>query len=518
MAKTKRKKVSTKKPKDKALKKSKTEPKAKATPKPKAKPKAKQEEQLNIAEIDLAILGKEIEKLEDEFDLTANTLVARKRTSTGILALDMQWGGGVMPGSYTIAGVEKSGKSTIITKIFGRMVREKVPVCQLRDAEGTVGVDIDYTRALLGDNVNISKLMGSSDISGKEEVYKPRIHVEQSIEKTYEFFRAVLDLLPDKMYSTKDSCWLFKAPNTKKGVAQMSLLGPKAEIFKRKKAKKEYLYAYANSDLIGFIAIDSYPALMPDSVEEEGKKGGRLSQEAASFSHSLPLIVGRLVKKGFVVLGAQQLRQDPMNQYQPWREPGGNALKQYSQVREWLHAISPSSIKTTPALWNKGESPLHSLCKEKSVEEPGPNQEASDEAYDYYQMIYLQNKKNKTATPLNRVEMRIWTRDRHGFGRGVDPVFDTWFYLVNVVGATVRSRRVTCEKFFGSKNPYFRDFKRLIIAEEYQTDEELKKAWKKIDSKAEPVRIREWCFQDLRERTNADAKIVEKGMFDGIES
>lgn len=471
----------------------------------------------NIETINIELLGRAIEDLEEEFDLTANTLVARKRFSTGILALDMQWGGGMTPGMYTIAGIEKAGKSTILTSIFGRMVKEKIPICHLRDAEGTVGVDIEYTKALLGNDVSITKLLSGQDFGKTDNIYKPRIHLEQSIEKTYEFFRAVLDLLPDKFYSAKEKCWMFRANDDKQGQAQMALLGKQAEIFKVKKGGRTKLYAYTNSDLIGFMAIDSYVALMPDVVEETGKRGKQMSQEAAAFAKSLPLIVGGLVKKGFVVLGAQQLRQNPSDQYNPWNEPGGNALKQYSQVREWIHAVSPSSIKTTPALWQKGDYPLNGLCKEKSVEEPGPNDDPKEQAYDFYQMVYLQNKKNKTATPYNRIEIRIWTRDRNNFGRGIDPVFDTWFYLSSLGMATVHARRVTCEKFFGDKSPYFEDFKRLIIAEEYGTQAELVAAWKKIDPKAKPVKIRKWCFADLRRRTNADADVTEKDMFQEVD-
>ena len=481
--------------------------------------KKPKESSKKIAKIRIDMLSSRIEALEDEFDLTANTLIARKRASTGVLALDLQWGGGMVPGMYTIAGIERSGKSTIITQIFGEMVREKLAVCNMRDAEGTVGVDIDYTRALLGGDLDVGELISGNSVkkSSKDEQKKlqemtrPRIHVEANIEETYEYFRAVLDLLPDKIYSKKDGCWMFKAPNTKLGQEQMAILGPDAPIEKRKKKSGgDYLYAPTEDGLIGFIAIDSYPALIPTAVDEEGKRSKRMGQEASAFANSLPLVVEKLVKKGFAILGANQLRENPGDQYNPWREPGGNALKQFSQVRDWISAISPSTIKTTPALWEKGEYPWQALCMEKSVEDIGPNDDPKSKGNDYYQFSQLSNKKNKTATPLGRAEIRIWTRDRYGKGRGIDPVFDVWFYLSEMQLATVHAKRITCEELFGDKKPHWLDFKKIIISEVYGTDKEHEEAWKRL--KMKPRKIREWCFADLRRRTNADPEMVEKDM------
>jgi hypothetical protein len=391
----------------------------------------------------------------------------------------------------------------------------------MRDAEGTVGVDIDYTRALLGSDLDVGELISGKTVKSAakdekkklQEMTRPRIHVEANIEETYEFFRAVLDLLPDKIYSKKDGCWMFKAPDTKLGKAQMDLLGPDAPIEKRKKKSGgDYLYAPTEDGLIGFIAIDSYPALIPTAVDEEGKRSKRMGQEASAFANSLPLVVEKLVKKGFAILGANQLRENPGDQYNPWREPGGNALKQFSQVRDWISAISPSTIKTTPALWEKGEYPWQGLCMEKSTEEPGPNDDPKSKGNDYYQFSQLSNRKNKTATPLGRAEIRIWTRDRFGKGRGIDPVFDTWFYLSEMQLATVHAKRITCEEFFGDKKPHWLDFKKIVLSEVFGTDKEHEAAWARL--KLKPRKIREWCFADLRKRTNADPEKVEKDMME----
>lgn len=485
---------------------------AKATPVKAAPAKTKlKEKEQDVAFLDMKLLTKKIEEVEEEYDLTANVLVRRRRFSTGILAMDMQWGGGMLPGMYTIAAVEKSGKSTILSTIFGQMIKQRVPICHFRDAEGTVGVDIDYTKALMGD-INLGQILGGYNNQKDEDFFKPRIHVDQSIERTYGFIRSILDILPDKIYLPNQKRWAFVAPDTKEGAEQMSLIGDKSKILKVKTRSKTRLVAYTNSDLIGFLAIDTYAALVPDSVDASGERGGQLSQEASSFAASLPKIVSRIVKKGFVVLGAQQLRQNPMDPYNPWREPSGNALRQYSQVRDWITAVSPSTIKTTTPLWRKGEYPLNSLGVEDSVEPPRPNEKPDAKGKDYYQMIYLQNKKNKTSMPYGRVEMRIWTRDRGNKGRGIDPVFDVWQYLVHHDFASVFARRVTIEKFFGEKKPYFEKFKKIIIAEVYGTEEDHVNAWKEVDPKAKPVRIREWCFQDLRERTGC-ADDDETSMF-----
>jgi len=470
-----------------------------------------------VVKLNQKLLMGMIEEVEDEYDLTANTLIAKKRISTGILALDMQWGGGMVPGMYTLSAIEKAGKSTAMTTIFGNMVRAKVPITILRDAEGTVGNDPEYTIALLG-GLDISDMM--SDSTKTKDMFKPRIHVVQNLEKTYEFLRKILVRLPDKFYSVKNKSWMFKAEDTKEGQAQMALLGDPDAVFKEKRGKKTFLYAYADDDLVGFIGIDSYPALIPNNVEEDDERSKAMGQEARAFSTSIPLIVEKLVNKGFVIIGANQLRENiNANGRGPaWKEWGGNALRQYSSVREWLTAVSPSSMKTTPALWSGGkEQGLWTLCEETSVEEPSDDDNDIDTGKDYYQMVYFLNQKNKNSIPYTRVEMRIWTRDRRGKGRGIDPVFDTWFYLVRRNLATVHSRRITCEKFFGEKKPHWDDFKRLILAEVSGTPEDVEAVWKKLKIKPKILNIREWCFKDLRRITNADAKgDVDTNVFENV--
>src|SRR5271168_2375936 len=73
--------------------------------------------------------------------------MSNQRLSTGMLTVDLIMGGGLVPGMTTIAGMEASGKSTLMMSALRSAVASKIPIIHYLDAEGSV--DPRYTTSIL---------------------------------------------------------------------------------------------------------------------------------------------------------------------------------------------------------------------------------------------------------------------------------------------------------------------------------------------------------------------------------
>lgn len=68
------------------------------------------------------------------------------------------------------------------------------------------------------------------------------------------------------------------------------------------------------------VVVDSYPAMLPDSMDGDDKAGA-LAIQARMFSDGIKRFRGAMRKKMITILGVNQLRKNPMNQYEPEYEP-----------------------------------------------------------------------------------------------------------------------------------------------------------------------------------------------------
>jgi hypothetical protein len=124
-----------------------------------------------------------------------------------------------------------------------------------------------------------------------------------------------------------------------------------------------------------------------------------------------------MAEKMVTVYGLNHLRDNPMAMFGPKEsEKGGKALQQFSDVRIKHTSRSLSAAPFGP----KADKNKDYNETEKSVEFIGR---------DVYRYVALKAIKNKLWTPQRQVFMRLWVEDGSGTARGIDPVFDTVYFL-----------------------------------------------------------------------------------------
>lgn len=417
-----------------------------------------------------------LQEIENKFDIVSNAMVSRDRVSTGLLCLDYVWNGGVLPGMYQISGQEKSGKTTLCLTAFGNIYRQNIPLNVMRDAEGTTGGDLDYAEKLYGESLDSIRQNGNV-----------RISMSNVIEDTYDYFKAILRRFPDKVYSGEDGCWYYRAPDTKIGQQQMQLIDAPATALVKKDKK---LYIKAPSRIEGLAVIDSYAAMVTRGDDESDTKTKQAAPEATAFSDNIKLIIARLATKGFTIIGTNQIRENPRAMFgSPVYEPGGNALKFYSSVRDRVSAISPSSLGVCAkgALFTRSKQQgMTSAIEEPSVEVSGKT--------DFYQLAKIQNIKNKNGPPYLLSYYRVWFRDGRGKGRGICPVFDCWQFM-ELQGLGKYKAKKLISPWWDNKPLTWQQFKTLVLAET-TGDKRLVQLADKI--KFAPKDIRARCFDYIR--------------------
>lgn len=134
------------------------------------------DDEVVVAEIELAVGGKAVPKFDVNAWLQATVDdISRKQgvdadpmedfapMSTGLLMLDILYGGGIRPAMYTHAGWEQTAKTTLALSIMVSAINAKVPLIAFWDYEGCVTADtyISYGRgkqARLKDLFDLSKV------------------------------------------------------------------------------------------------------------------------------------------------------------------------------------------------------------------------------------------------------------------------------------------------------------------------------------------------------------------------
>lgn len=192
----------------------------------------------------------------------------------------------------------------------------------------------------------------------------------------------------------------------------------------------------------------------------------------------------------------------------PHYEPGGNALKFFSDVR--LQA-TPRALSGVPEAKGKGYNE-----EEDSVTHKGS---------DTYRYIHLRAAKNKLSQPGGEGWLRLWIEDATGEARGFDPVWDTYQYLKatgQVQGSRSRGLKLNVNGHECKKALDWYDFKLWVLG----TKEDKVKVCKYLGF-PKPFCIRKYCrkqlnsgdgwqkFLDAKQMQNEEDKVKKTAKSEG---
>jgi RecA/RadA recombinase len=340
--------------------------------------------------------------------------------STGMLAFDIILGGGLRPAWYTNLGGEQSAKTTSTITMMAAALKGNVPIVQYFDFEGSTASSLTYVSNILkssGVELTVEEVFGVRDPDSGKYITKPRVtySAESVGEVFFDRLHALLKALPDKRKLGRD--WWLVFEDTKENKTKYGEQSD--ETMPRKYGSGIYIKA-PDSKLQAVVITDSYPAMNPSSNDEE-ESDNSLALQARMFSKHLPRVKGMLARKMVAVVGVNQLRTNPMARFgPPETEPCGQALKFFSdaRIKHTSRALSGVPTKPTPK-----ENP-----DDKSTELESSVQYDGDDLYRY---ISLRAEKNKLWIPKRVAWARVWIEDASGAAQGLDPFYDTYWYLYN---------------------------------------------------------------------------------------
>lgn len=362
----------------------------------------------------LSMFNDTLDEISKRQGVDTDLMEVVKPISTGYLMLDLVTGG-IKPAFYGHAGFEQSCKTTGALEIMASAVKQKIPLISFWDFEGSTANSIPYLQNILknmGIKIPAKDIFGRRDKTTGKWIVPPtvRYNAETRGEAFFDWLAAVLRELPDKKF-VAGSWWLVFDENNKKHKAQV---GDQADANMRRKYGKGLWVPAPDGNLQGLVICDSWPAMNPESNDEE-EANNALGVHARFFAKHLPRIKGRLARKMVAVLGINQLREIPMAMYGPKeKEACGQALRYTSDVRTW---------------WNSRASGMPFNPKFDGDEKLEIERSVTGEGKDRYRYIQMVNKKNKLGTPGRKHWMRLWVSDAKGDAMGFDPFFDTVHYL-----------------------------------------------------------------------------------------
>jgi RecA/RadA recombinase len=422
-----------------------------------------------------AVLDDVARKMSD-----ADTLDDVVPMSTGSLTLDLIMGGGIRPAMYTNFGPEQSAKTTGALLVMASAIKQNVPIVSLRDFEGSTGNSIPYVMSILktsGITLNKEQLFGKKDPKTGKWAVAPRVRYSANTMGVsfFNWFAAVLRRLPDKKMLEGE--WYLVYDDSKEIQAKFGEFADKT--MPKKYGAGVYLKA-PDPGLQGVVILDSYPNMNPTSKDED-QQDNSLAAQARMFSKNLPRVKGYLASKKVALLGINQLRDVPMAMFGPKeQEPGGKALRYNSDVRLRWYPRALSAIPLWPKASKKGGYEL-----EKSL----------SGGVDKYKYVHVKAAKNKLSEPEREGFIRLWTKDSQGVAHGIDPVFDTIYYLRTTGQLEGKKRLALTLKWNGEKNKKvitWDDLKLWILG----SKEDMIKMSKKAGM-SKPMNLRSACFKQL---------------------
>jgi RecA/RadA recombinase len=424
-----------------------------------------------------------IDSIEKDFSLSSTAMDKdERRLSVGMLMYDLILGGGLVGGAwYTILGAEQSAKSTDISMIMTEALNSFVPIISHWDYEGSTRPDyLENIMITNGITIPVEEVFGVRDDKGLW-VVEPRVRYYSEIiaEKFFDFVAKLERALPDKVKINNE--WWYVYEDTKRNKA---LVGTD---YDHKYYKKTGLIRTPSPDgnMQALVFTDSYPAMLPKDSDVDDPNNS-IALQARMFSRQLQRVKGRMRSKKITVVGVNQLRAKPMARFGPMEEePGGNALKLYSDCR----------IKKTSRVIPKG------FGKGIVLQEDA----AFGDGVDTYRFVHARAIKNKLSQPNLEAWFRIWVSDSDGVARGLDPVWDTYQYLVHtgqIEGKLASGKQLKLNlgpNKFRSKQLTWNQFKQLILGSRAVMEKVLKKV-----GIEKPMNIREYCKRQLADRNGLD--------------
>ncbi len=403
------------------------------------------------------------------------------RLHTGLLCLDVLIGGGIVSGGwYTLYGGEQSAKTTLAMTIMASLLKQKFAGrASYWDYEGS-GSPEYISNILRSQKVNksLSEVFGEMDPDTGEQITEPLVEYVSTNEgeKFFEYYNRIGRMLPDKVKLGKKYYYLFEHTRD-------NLKAFKGKYSVKYLTKHNKIRVRAEDGTMQAIALlDSYPAMLP-ARQNKDDGDNSLGLQARMFSDQIKRIKGLMRQKRITIFGVNQTRLQPMAMGNPEYEPGGQALKFFSDVRI---RSSSRALSAVPGAFSpkKGAGAM--------TEEPSVQGEGTDE----YRFIQLRVTKNKLGGFQNGdCWARIWARNAEGEGMGLDPVFDTWNFL-RMLNWTSGNRKKNMKftdntPLHGAKGCGWQEFKTLVLG----TKPEIKKVCAKIGVK--PGDIRSWCKKQV---------------------
>lgn len=364
----------------------------------------------------LSLLNTTIDDISRREGFESDTLEDLPPMSTGLLVMDLLYGGGIRPGWYTHFGREQSCKTTGALTIMASAIKHKVPLIAFCDYENSTRNSKIYVGNILqgmGVTTPIDEIFGKHNKkTGDWEIPpKVRFRSESRGDVFFTWLHNILVALPDKRCINGE--WWVVFDETKENVAKLGEFANKT--MAKRYGKGLWLPATDGGTLQAVIFVDSYPGMNP-LANDEDDPNQTIALQARMFSAGLRRVKGRLASKMVAVVGINQLRVNPLAMYGPNEvEPCGESLKFNSDVR----------CKFTP---RASGFPLWGEINKESKFEEEPS--AEGEGIDRYRYVQIFTFKNKLWTPNRLGWLRLWHSDYEGMGRGFDPVFDTAYYLM----------------------------------------------------------------------------------------
>lgn len=460
---------------------------------------AKKEPTLDVS----ALYGSMLDTIEKRQGVDNTGLEVAPPMSTGLLQVDMILGGGIRSSMLTGAGNEQCAKTTLALTAMAAAIKEDIPIIGYCDFEGSTKNSRPYVQSILngsGVKLTVDQVFGKKDKSTGEWAIRPRVRyrTETILERFYEWLAQILRELPDKRY-VAGKWWLVFDDKNKKQVAKV------AEHADRDMARRygSGVWVPAPNDKIqGIIFVDSYTAMNP-AVKDEEDISNQLSVKASAFSKQLERVKGRMAEKMVTVYGLNHLRANPMAMFGPKEdEKGGNALKQFSDVRlrQTSRSLSGPKAYFSPKPGKKGGKPTFNEI-ERSVEYAGK---------DEYRYVHVKAVKNKLWTPDREGWIRIWKEDGNGIARGIDPFFDVMAYLKDTgqVKGTRAALKLDLLGLGKAKVLTWDQCKLWVLG----SKEDMIKVSKAAGY--QPMSLRNFCFKQMRSGVAEDLYVKQKAAKD----
>jgi RecA/RadA recombinase len=154
------------------------------------------------------------------------------------------------------------------------------------------------------------------------------------------------------------------------------------------------------------------------------------------------MIKNRLGNKRACIIGTNQLRLRPGAYGNPEYEPGGEAIKFFSDVR-----VKTKTIAVPNGTGHVEEEPCW-----------------DGDGIDRYRYVNLSVPKNKVFSPFRQSTIRFWFEEKGSPGRGIDPVFDCFQYLEETGQVSGKGRyAITLEGLWTDRQWTWKEFKKFIL-------------------------------------------------------